>query len=112
MVAFGATVSSNAMLRLNQPPIADASATKRFYISCNGTSAPVILDGSRSLDPDGDSLSIVADNNPGDWQWIGSGQSASYTYTIDDGQGGQAAASVTVYVEEEEYSPTNSAPTT
>lgn len=38
------------------PPIADASATLLTHISANGTNATVILDGSRSFDPDGDLL--------------------------------------------------------
>jgi hypothetical protein len=38
------------------PPIADASATTTLVISGNGTNATVILDGSRSSDPDGDPL--------------------------------------------------------
>lgn len=40
----------------NRPPLADASATQPLYISPNGTNAMVILDGSRSSDPDGDLL--------------------------------------------------------
>ena len=62
-------------------------------------------------DPDGDPLSVVTNNNPNYWQWVGSGQTAGYTYTIDDGRGGQSTATVTVQVEEEVYIPTNNAPT-
>ena len=40
----------------NHPPVADASATVLLLISANGTNASVILDGSRSFDPDGDPL--------------------------------------------------------
>ena len=61
-------------------------------------------------DPDGNPLSIFANNNPNGWQWIGSGQSAGYTYTVDDGQGGQATATVTVHVEEEAAPPVNNGP--
>jgi len=40
----------------DRPPVADASATVLLLISANGTNATVILDGSRSSDPDGDPL--------------------------------------------------------
>ncbi len=40
----------------DHPPVADASATVLLLISANGTNANVILDGSRSSDPDGDPL--------------------------------------------------------
>jgi hypothetical protein len=54
---FGSVTSSPARLRINRPPVADASATKAYYVTGNGTNATVILDGSRSSDPDGDQLS-------------------------------------------------------
>src|SRR5205085_4226458 len=41
---------------VNQPPVADASATVPLVISGNGTNAETILDGSRSSDPEGDLL--------------------------------------------------------
>src|ERR1043166_270667 len=40
----------------DHPPVADASATLPLAVSPNGTNATVILDGSRSSDPDGDLL--------------------------------------------------------
>jgi hypothetical protein len=40
-------------------PVADASATRPVVISANGTNAPVVLDGSRSSDPDGDPLQFT-----------------------------------------------------
>ena len=43
----------------NIPPIADASATPSLVISPNGTDATVVLDGSRSSDPDGDPLEYL-----------------------------------------------------
>lgn len=54
--AFGSTVSSNATLWVNHPPVADASATLPVVISSNNTNATLVLDGSRSSDPDGDPL--------------------------------------------------------
>jgi len=57
--ACGATHSSSAFLYVNRLPVADASATQLLVISSNGTSASVILDGTRSTDPDGDSLQYV-----------------------------------------------------
>jgi len=38
----------------NRPPIADASATRLRTISVDQIRSPVVLDGSRSSDPDGD----------------------------------------------------------
>jgi hypothetical protein len=54
--AFGSVTSSVVSLVVNLPPVADASATKLVYVSANGTNATVILNGSRSSDPDGDPL--------------------------------------------------------
>jgi hypothetical protein len=54
--AFGAIISSNALLRINHPPVADAWATVPLVISVNGSNATIVLDGSRSTDPDGDPL--------------------------------------------------------
>jgi uncharacterized delta-60 repeat protein len=51
----GTAQSSNAVLRVNRIPIADAGATVRLVITSNSNS-PVILDASRSSDPDGDLL--------------------------------------------------------
>jgi hypothetical protein len=53
---FGSAVSSNAVLRVNHPPVADAGATRPRVISCNDSNACVILDGSQSSDADGDAL--------------------------------------------------------
>jgi hypothetical protein len=55
----GSVTSAPAMLSVNQFPIADASATKLFWTSPNGIDANVVLDGSRSSDPDGDPLTHV-----------------------------------------------------
>jgi hypothetical protein len=40
----------------NHPPVADATATHSPLLSANGVNATVVLDGSRSSDPDGDPL--------------------------------------------------------
>jgi len=53
---FERVISSNAFLTVNQPPVADAGATAPVVISENGIDGAAILDGSRSFDPDGDSL--------------------------------------------------------
>jgi len=55
----GARLSSMANLVVNQFPIADASATLSAVISRNGTNASVVLDGTRSSDPDGDPLTLT-----------------------------------------------------
>jgi glucuronoarabinoxylan endo-1,4-beta-xylanase len=54
--SFGFVFSSNALLVVNQAPLADASATRPVVISANGTNATVVLNGTRSSDPDGDTL--------------------------------------------------------
>ncbi len=43
----------------NHAPIADAGATEPLVISANGSNAVVVLDGSRSSDPDGDALTYA-----------------------------------------------------
>ena len=48
--------AGSAGMCLNHPPRADASATLPLVISANNSNATVVLDGSRSSDPDGDSL--------------------------------------------------------
>jgi len=55
----GMITSTNVLLRVNRAPIADASATDTLAISPNGTNAVVVLDGSRSSDPDGDALTYA-----------------------------------------------------
>lgn len=54
--SLGSATSSNALLRVNRWPVADASATRPVVISANGTDATAVLDSSRSSDPDGDLL--------------------------------------------------------
>jgi hypothetical protein len=56
---FGSIVSSNALLKVDHPPVADASATRSPVISANGTNATVVLDGSLSSDPDNDPLQYI-----------------------------------------------------
>jgi hypothetical protein len=53
---YAVVVSSAARLRVDHPPVADASATKAVVVSANGTNANVILNGSRSRDADNDPL--------------------------------------------------------
>jgi hypothetical protein len=53
---FGCILSSNATLSVDYQPLADASATHSPVISANGLNASVVLDGSRSSDPEGDPL--------------------------------------------------------
>ena len=60
--AFGSAISSNVLLLVNYPPVADASATRTPLILAPCTNELVaILDGSESSDPDGDLL---------DYQWF------------------------------------------
>ncbi len=56
--AVGVAVSSNAVLRVNQIPVADASATvtRVFVCNCTDTNTAVVLNGTRSYDLDGDPL--------------------------------------------------------
>lgn len=60
----GLTDSAPAAVRLtiqpvNDPPIADASATHAHWLSGNGTNVTAVLDGSRSSDVDGDELNYT-----------------------------------------------------
>ncbi len=51
-----AIISGMQIVLANHLPVADATATVPLVISPNDTTATVALDGSRSSDPDGDSL--------------------------------------------------------
>ncbi len=53
---FGFLASSDALLVVNQPPVADASATQPTVICANNSDAQIILNGTRSSDPDDDPL--------------------------------------------------------
>jgi len=53
---FGSVLSSNAVLKVNHPPHADASATVSPVVAPWRGLATVALDGSRSSDPDRDPL--------------------------------------------------------
>jgi hypothetical protein len=53
---IGAFEAQQPLPVCDNPPVADASATVPLVISPNGTNAGVILDDSRSYDPDGDAL--------------------------------------------------------
>ena len=61
---FGSTLSSNAVLNVNRPPVANPNATVRLVISGNGSNAMVVLDGTLSADPDDDALTYL---------WLSSG---------------------------------------
>ncbi|MBA4015727.1 MAG: hypothetical protein C0483_00920 [Pirellula sp.] len=107
-------VNESAPPANNAPTAADDVYTVYAPYGSGGVTinwADYVPDLGNDSDPEGDTLTVVANNNPNGWQWIGAGQSASYTYTIDDGNGNQSTASVVVQVEEEAYSPPNSAPT-
>ncbi|HLZ54003.1 MAG TPA: LamG-like jellyroll fold domain-containing protein, partial [Verrucomicrobiae bacterium] len=57
--AVGVAVSSNALLHVNQIPVADASATVARVVVCTDTNAAVVLNGTRSYDLDGDPLQYL-----------------------------------------------------
>ena len=63
----GSVISSNATLRVNTAPVADASATRTVLVSPNGVDATAVLDGSRCSDCDG---------NPLQYQWLCAGSPA------------------------------------
>lgn len=56
---YGSVTSSNAVLVVDVPPIADASATTPLLISVNNSNATVVLDGTLSSDADGDTLQYL-----------------------------------------------------
>jgi Concanavalin A-like lectin/glucanases superfamily/Immunoglobulin domain len=57
--AVGVAVSSNALLHVNQIPVADASANVARVVVCADTNAAVVLNGTRSYDLDGDPLQYL-----------------------------------------------------
>lgn len=59
--SFATITSPPALLIINQAPVVDASATQRHAISHDGSNATVVLDGSRSSDPEGGFLQ---------YQWV------------------------------------------
>lgn len=67
--AFGTALSAEALLTVNRPPVADASATQPQTIAPLQCDATVALDGSKSSDPDGDSLNYA---------WFKSGATAPF----------------------------------
>jgi hypothetical protein len=79
--AFGSVASSPARLRINRSPIADASATPPIYISCNGNNTAVLLDGSRSSDPDNDPLHYSWVEH-GETQAIATGVASTATLSV------------------------------
>jgi hypothetical protein len=64
---FGMAMSSNAVLTVNRSPVADASETPTLIVHAGGECCPIgsnpnaaiVLNGSLSSDPDGDSLYYV-----------------------------------------------------
>jgi hypothetical protein len=91
--AFGLLVSSNAVLSVNRPPVADATASGPVVMVPLGCLPTVVLDGSRSSDPDGDVLHFM-------WSQDGTGSplatgavavvrlpfgTSVLTLTVDDG---------------------------
>ncbi len=67
--AFGVAVSTNALLTINRPPMADPTATAPLAIAPLGCSPKIILDGSRSSDPDADPLN---------YYWFNAGESTAF----------------------------------
>jgi hypothetical protein len=57
--AFGVALSSDALLTVNLPPVADASATRAEFIAPIQCPPAIVLNGSLSSDPDGDSLNYL-----------------------------------------------------
>jgi hypothetical protein len=57
--ADGWAVSSNVVLKVNRAPVADASATEPLTVSPNASNAVVVLNASKSSDPDGDALTYA-----------------------------------------------------
>jgi hypothetical protein len=67
--AFGVAVSSNGLLTINRTPVADPSATVPMIVAPLGCAPRIVLDGSRSSDPDGDPLHMY---------WFKAGESAAF----------------------------------
>lgn len=91
--AFGSARSDDILLRVNLPPLADVSTTPTPVIAHNLSNALVVLDATRSKDPNGDPLDYR-------WQWLGATEllatgavvtvtlpvgTNALTLTVDDG---------------------------
>jgi hypothetical protein len=67
--AAGSAGKCTILPPVNHPPVADATATKSLLIVPAGCQPVVVLDGSRSSDPDGDSLQHL---------WFKAGEAAAF----------------------------------
>jgi PKD repeat protein len=101
----GATATDTLIVSVtNTPPVADAGPDQTF--PANSPAGRIVtLDGSRSLDPDGDALSFVWKDASG--AIVGSSVDCALTVsvgthvfwlTVSDGRGGTASDSVTIIV--------------
>jgi hypothetical protein len=90
----------------NSPPVANAGANQTVECTANGGTS-VVLDGSASLDLDGDPLSYQWTDSAG--QVIGNTAvvnlsvalgTQTFTLTVEDGKGGKSSADVTIKVQD------------
>ncbi|MBN8625690.1 MAG: tandem-95 repeat protein, partial [Planctomycetes bacterium] len=98
------------------PPVA-GSDSYTVYVPYDSTGTNIYWpdfapDHGNDYDAEGEGYEVIANNNPGGYQWIDADSSASYSYTIRDGSGGETSTDVTVYVvrEAEPPPPSNYAP--
>lgn len=96
----------SALATLNTPPVADAGADQ--LVECTSPDgASVMLDGSASFDPDGDTLTfawtdeqnVIVATGPTPTIVVSLG-THTYTLTVDDGRGGSDTDTVVITVQD------------
>jgi hypothetical protein len=98
------TYTDPASAPRNTPPVADAGDDQTLFTDMCGTD--VVLDGSRSYDPDGDPLQYTWSSDQ--FGFVGTGQTYSmglggeipqtFRLTVSDGHGGSATDTVTITI--------------
>ncbi len=85
----------------NQPPVCDANGP--YTVECAGVTTPVLLDGTGSFDPDGDTLTYLWTSDCPEASFDNA-SSAMPTLSIDTSAGCELSCTVTLEVNDGEFS--------